>query len=195
LDESPHADTGDRRLLDIITTNSRRVNDIVESVLQISRREPSRPELLELASWLPAYLERYRAACDPPCRIALEASPGLRIEFDPENLQRVLNNLLDNALRHAAEKTGRAECRLQAQCDATGTQVLLDVRDHGHGVAAEDVPRLFEPFFSRSKGGSGMGLYLCRELCELNNANLVYHPTTSGETCFRIALAQQAGNA
>ena len=194
LDESPHPDAGDSRLLGIISTNTQRVNEIVESVLQISRREPPRPELLELAAWLPGYLERYRAACEAPCRVALEAAPGLLVEFDPENLQRVLNNLLDNALRHAAEKTGQAECRLHAHLDATGTQVLVDVRDNGDGVAPDDVPRLFEPFFTRSRGGSGMGLYLCRELCELNNANLVYHPTTSGETCFRIALARQAPN-
>ena len=69
---------------------------------------------------------------------------------------------------------------------------VLDVLDAGEGVAPEDEARLFEPFFSRSKGGSGMGLYLCRELCELNNANLVYHPTETGETCFRIAMARQA---
>ncbi len=192
LDESPQADAGDRRLLGIITTNSQRVNEIVESVLQISRREPPRPELLTLADWLPGYLDRYRAASAPAPRVALDAGSGLRVEFDPENLERVLNNLIDNALRHAAERTGRRECSLYAHADATGTQVLLDVLDAGEGVAPEDEARLFEPFFSRSKGGSGMGLYLCRELCELNNANLVYHPTETGETCFRIAMARQA---
>ncbi|KGE03721.1 sensor histidine kinase [Pseudohaliea rubra] len=195
LDESPRADADDRRLLAIITANSRRVNEIVESVLQISRRQPPRPELLNLPEWLPGYLERYRAACDSPCRIALDAAPELQVEFDPENLGRVLNNLIDNALRHGAEKTGRRECRLHAHADATGTQVLVDVLDDGHGIDPEDEARLFEPFFSRSAGGSGMGLYLCRELCELNNANLVYHPMDTGETCFRIAMARQAVDA
>mgnify|MGYP006272656035 CR=1 FL=1 len=195
LEESPAADPGDRRLLDIIATNSRRVNDIVESILQISRRQPPHPEHLELAAWLKAYLERYRASSERPGRVVLDAAPGLRIEFDPEHLERVLNNLLDNGLRHAEEGAGRRECTLRARADATGTQVLLDVLDPGAGVAPGDVGRLFEPFFSRSKGGSGMGLYLCRELCELNDANLVYHPEPAGDTCFRIAALRQQQHA
>lgn len=192
MDESPAvAAPEDRRLLDIITSNSERVNDIVESVMQISRREPPRPELLDLADWLRDYLERYRASSDGGSRVSLEADAGLRVEFDPENLERVLNNLIDNALRHAEAGGGRRDCTVRLQADPTGTQVLLDVLDRGDGVAARDENRLFEPFFSRSKSGSGMGLYLCRELCELNNANLVYHPVSTGETCFRLAMTRQ----
>lgn len=189
LVESPHADAADRRMIDIIVTNSQRVNDIVESVLQISRREPPRPELLQMPDWLHNQLDRYQSTRELRGALRCELAESLQIEFDPEHLQRILANLLDNALRHSAQKTGREHARLVLRSDSARNLAIIDVVDEGDGVAADDVPRLFEPFFSRSKGGSGMGLYLCRELCELNHADLFYHPTTAGESCFRMTVA------
>lgn len=189
LVESPHADAGDRRMIDIIVTNSQRVNNIVESVMQISRREPPRPELLPMPEWLHTQLDRYQATRGLRGALRCERAEPLQMEFDPEHLQRILTNLLDNALRHSEAKTGRAQARLELRSDAARDLAIIDVVDEGDGVAPDDVPRLFEPFFSRSKGGSGMGLYLCRELCELNHADLSYHPTAAGESCFRIAVS------
>ena len=68
---------------------------------------------------------------------------------------------------------------------------MIDVNDEGDGVPEEDRTRLFEPFFTRSRGGSGLGLYLCRELCELNNARLAYAPTSEGRSRFQVTLSQQ----
>jgi two-component system sensor histidine kinase PilS (NtrC family) len=68
---------------------------------------------------------------------------------------------------------------------------MIDVYDDGPGVDGQDVARLFEPFFTRSHGGSGLGLYLCRELCELNQARIAYAPTSDGRSRFQITLAQQ----
>lgn len=189
LVESPHADTADRRMIDIIVTNSQRVNDIVESILQISRREPPRPELLQMPDWLHAQLDRYQSTRGLRGALRCEVAEPMQLEFDPEHLQRILTNLLDNALRHSAQKTGREYASVGLRCDTARNLAIIDVVDEGEGVAADDVPRLFEPFFSRSKGGSGMGLYLCRELCELNHADLFYHPTAAGESCFRISVA------
>ena len=192
LVESPHADSADRRMIDIIVTNSQRVNDIVESVLQISRREPPRPELLQMPDWLHTQLDRYHATRGLHGALRCEIAEPLQMEFDPEHLQRILTNLLDNALRHSEAKTGRAHARLELRSDVVRNLANIDVIDEGDGVAPDDIPRLFEPFFSRSKGGSGMGLYLCRELCELNHADLSYHPTAAGESCFRISVALQS---
>jgi two-component system sensor histidine kinase PilS (NtrC family) len=191
LRESPHSNDADRRLLDIILTNSQRVNAIVESVLQISRREPPRPELLPMPEWLHSQLDRYQASRDLQGALRCETAETLALPFDPEHLQRILDNLLDNALRHSGEKTGRERARVTLRRDAARDLALIDVIDEGEGVASEDVPRLFEPFFSRSKGGSGMGLYLCRELCELNRADLLYHPTPEGESAFRVTVPLQ----
>ena len=192
LVESPHTDASDRRMIDIIVTNSQRVNNIVESVLQISRREPPRPALLQMPEWLHTQLDRYQTTRGLRGALRCETAQPLQIEFDPEHLQRILTNLLDNALRHSEQYTGNASARVELRSDDARDQAVIDVIDDGEGVSAEDVPRLFEPFFSRSKGGSGMGLYLCRELCELNHADLFYHPTAAGESCFRITVSLRA---
>ena len=114
------------------------------------------------------------------------------ISFDPENLERVLRNLLDNALRHSKLATGKETARIEVSLDFATHQTLLDVIDMGDGVPAADVPKLFEPFFTTVEEGSGMGLYLCQELCEINNADLRYLHTDRGESCFRISLNQSA---
>lgn len=189
LVESPQVDAADKRMIDIIVTNSQRVNDIVESVLQISRREPPRPELLQMPEWLDTQLDRYQATRGLHGALRCEVAEALQVEFDPEHLQRILTNLLDNALRHSQQKTGREQACLGLRSDMLRGLAIIDVVDEGEGVAADDVPRLFEPFFSRSRAGSGMGLYLCRELCELNHADIFYHPGADGESCFRITAA------
>jgi two-component system sensor histidine kinase PilS (NtrC family) len=68
-------------------------------------------------------------------------------------------------------------------------QPYLEVLDHGHGVPAANVDRIFEPFFTDRQGGTGLGLYISRELCELNRATLVYQPGDDGGSIFRIAFA------
>ena len=68
---------------------------------------------------------------------------------------------------------------------------LANLDNYNNGVPAQDLPKLFEPFFTTVAEGSGMGLYLCKELCEINNASLSYRPTAIGESCFRISLSQR----
>jgi two-component system sensor histidine kinase PilS (NtrC family) len=104
----------------------------------------------------------------------------------------VLANLLDNALRHSAMATGKETARIIVGLDFTAHQCLIDIIDPGSGVAPADQAKLFEPFFTTVAAGSGMGLYLCKELCEINNADLSYRPTNRGESCFRITLNQRA---
>ena len=87
---------------------------------------------------------------------------------------------------------GKETARVQVSLDFATHQCLLDVIDAGHGVPASDQPKLFEPFFTTVEAGSGMGLYLCQELCEINNASLSYRPTDRGVSCFRISLNQRA---
>ena len=76
--------------------------------------------------------------------------------------------------------------------DFASHQCLVDIIDSGAGVPLSDQPKLFEPFFTTVSEGSVMGLYLCKELCEINNADLSYRPTPQGESCFRLSLSQRA---
>ena len=116
----------------------------------------------------------------------------LLIEFDPENLQRILGNLLDNALRHSELATGRETAQLTVELDFSSHLCMLSVIDQGIGVPPAEREKLFEPFFTTVQGGTGMGLYLCKELCEINNSDLNYRPTEIGESCFIISLNQRA---
>ena len=193
LKESPDLAPSDTRLAEIIQHHCQRVNQTVESVMQISRREPPKPQYLLLSPWLTEFVGEYLNALPRPAEVTIQCDyRELLIEFDPENLQRVLANLLDNALRHSKLATGRETARIEVDLDSTLHLCQIDVIDRGSGVPASDQPKLFEPFFTTMDAGSGMGLYLCKELCEINNADIVYRTTPKGESCFRITLNQRA---
>jgi two-component system sensor histidine kinase PilS (NtrC family) len=146
-----------------------------------------------LSEWLGDFVGSYLKALNRPADISIECDyRELLVEFDPENLQRVVANLLDNALRHSAMATGKESARIVVSLDFTAHQCLIDIIDSGQGVPPADRAKLFEPFFTTVEAGSGMGLYLCKELCEINNADLSYRPTSRGESCFRISLNQRA---
>ena len=193
LQESPTLASEDERMAEIIQHHCGRVNQIVESVMQISRREPPKPESLQLQPWLTEFVGDYLEGLSRPAEITIRCDyRELLIEFDPENLRRVFTNLLDNALRHSQLETGNETARIEVELDFATHQCLIDIIDAGAGVPEGELGKLFEPFYTTIEAGSGMGLYLCRELCEINNADLSYRPTKSGESCFRIALNQRA---
>ena len=193
LQESPDLIPSDNRMADIIQHHSERVNRIVESVMQISRREPPKPEQQSLAPWLSEFDREYLNALNRPAEVTIDCDyKELLIDFDPENLQRVFTNLLDNALRHSKQETGKETARIHIDIDSTLHQYQINMIDNGSGVAFADRAKLFEPFFTTMSEGSGMGLYLCKELCEINNADLDYRPTGKGESCFRISINQRA---
>jgi two-component system, NtrC family, sensor histidine kinase PilS len=193
LKESPDLAESDQRMAEIMLENTARVNQIVESVMQISRREPPKPEYIQLQPWLSDYVAGYLNTLHRPAEVTVSCDYNeLLVEFDPENLQRVLGNLLDNALRHSAMATGKETAQLTVELDFASHQCLVNVIDQGTGVPLKERSKLFEPFFTTVAGGTGMGLYLCKELCEINNADLSYRTTNEGESCFRISLNQRA---
>lgn len=193
LQESPELSDPDRRMADIILHHCERVNDIVESVMQISSREAPKPQYLVLGTWLGETVAAYLNTLTRPAEITIDCEyKELLVEFDPENLQRVLTNLLDNALRHSKLKTNIESAKIVVSLDFSSHQCLLDVIDAGAGVKIADQAKLFEPFYTTVQEGSGMGLYLCKELCEINNASINYISTLQGESCFRISMIQRA---
>jgi len=193
LQESTTLSSDDQRMADIIQNHCGRVNQIVESVMQISSREPPKPEYLLLAQWLTDFVGEYLDDLHRPANITIECDYNeLLVEFDPENLQRVIANLLDNALRHGKLKTQQESARIFVDLDFSTHQCHVDIIDQGEGVPKSELPKLFEPFFTTIPEGSGMGLYLCKELCEINNADLTYRTTKNGESCFRISMNQRA---
>lgn len=193
LQESPDLTSADARMAEIIQSHCDRVNQIVESVMQISRREPPKPEYLQLSPWLTDFVREYLDDLNRPAQVTIDCDyKELLVEFDPGNLKRVLVNLLDNGLRHSKLETGTESVRIEVDLDFSTHQCFIDIIDYGSGVPSAELPRLFEPFYTTMEEGSGMGLYLCKELCEINNADLAYRRTDRGESCFRVSLNQRA---
>ena len=190
LAESSALSDDDLRLTEIISTHAERVSHIIDNVLRLSRRESSRPERFELEPWLSDFAQEFSRTLElreGELSIA-KVTENLEIRMDPSHLRQVMWNLCDNAVKYASE-TGGIMVELQAgQTQRTG-QPYLEVLDHGHGIDPQTVDKIFEPFYTDRSGGTGLGLYISRELCELNRATLVFQPRETGGSIFRIVFA------
>ncbi|MEM0955718.1 MAG: ATP-binding protein [Pseudomonadota bacterium] len=190
LNESESLTPEDQHLTGIIENHAQRMNSVIENVLQISRRQPPTPQKLALKGWLQSFLEEYRQTQPDADDISLSLpEEWLEITFDPSHLERVLGNLLDNALRHGRQ-ADQTEVALRVLKDPLARRCLIDVIDQGPGVAPAERAKLFEPFYTTVETGTGLGLFLSKELCEINNATLTYLPTPEGESRFRVAVTQ-----
>lgn len=190
LGESEELDAADRRLSQIIQDQSRRMNLVIENVLQLSRRRQTEPHLLDLKQWLEQFVADLRNSLAPDQTVHLDVGPGIvTTRMDAEQLQQVLVNLVQNGLRYSAQANPGAQVWLRLFHNALSELPTLEVLDDGPGVAQEHLMKIFEPFFTTESNGTGLGLYLSRELCESNQANLDYSPREGGGSCMRITFA------
>ena len=190
LAESAGLTDDEKRLTEIIQTHSEHVSHIIDNVLQLSRRESSRPERFQLEPWLNNFAQEFTRTLELQAgELAVsKVAEGLEVRMDPSHLRQVLWNLCDNAVKYATE-TGGILVELQAgRMQRTG-RPYLEVLDQGHGVDPTNVDKIFEPFYTDRSGGTGLGLYISRELCELNRATLVYEGRARGGSIFRIVFA------
>lgn len=190
LAESGTLSEDDLRLTEIIRTHAERVSHIIDNVLQLSRRESSRPERFALEPWLRDFAQEFTRTLElPDGELAVvDAEPGVEIRMDPSHLRQVLWNLCDNAVKYANKADGFL---IELNIGRTGRtgQPFLDVLDQGLGVDPGTADKIFEPFFTARSGGTGLGLYISRELCELNRATLTYRDRESGGSIFRIVFS------
>ena len=188
LAESPDLPPGERRLTEIIGTHSRRMNDIIETVLQLARRDRSNPRELELGPLVEEFTELF-----------LQHHPGLgkqlsvnvspletRVYADPRQIIQVLTNLCDNAISHFNREAGELRLEMRGGEAREYGGPFLEVIDNGGGIPAPVLKEVFEPFFTTSNAGTGLGLYIARELCESNRVRLEYADAPGGGSCFRL---------
>ena len=190
LAESDRLTDDEKRLTEIIQTHAEHVSHIIDNVLQLSRRESSHPERFQLESWLDDFAQEFTRTLELQAgEVAVaKVAENLEVRMDPSHLRQVLWNLCDNAVKYAGE-TGGVLVELQAgRMQRTG-RPYLEVLDQGHGVDPVNVDKIFEPFYTDRSGGTGLGLYISRELCELNRATLVYEGRAQGGSIFRIVFA------
>jgi len=113
----------------------------------------------------------------------------LSVYFDPTQLQQVVWNLCQNGLRYSADSKTNPRLELRVGITESSRRVHLDIIDRGPGINSAIAEQIFEPFFTTDKKGTGLGLYIARELCELNKATIKYIPSSKGGSCFRIEFA------
>jgi len=190
LGESQGLTEEDKRLTEIIQTHSGRVSHIIDNVLQLSRRESSRPMRVNLKSWVDDFASEFVRTLElQEGEFTVDNVPGdIEVRMDPGHLRQVLWNLCDNAVKYASE-TGGIMVEIKAGRMQSQGRPFLEVLDCGHGVDALTAEKIFEPFFTARSGGTGLGLYISRELCELNRANLLYLDRPGGGSIFRIGFA------
>jgi two-component system sensor histidine kinase PilS (NtrC family) len=176
---------GQARLFNIILDNAFRLNSIVLDVLQLNRRDRVQQVAFNLADMLSDFVENLQhTESFSPGIFEIGVAPGCVVHFDRGHFDQVLWNVCRNALRYSQRQTGSV--KLHAKCADEG-RVVLEVCNDGATIPIDLVQRLFEPFFTTSVGGTGLGLYIARELCEANGAKIEYR-SKEGNTCFRIVF-------
>jgi two-component system sensor histidine kinase PilS (NtrC family) len=190
LGESSGLTKDDQRLAEIIQTHSGRVSHIIDNVLQLSRRETSRPERLELKAWLEDFVDEFAGTLElQEGELAIgNIANDLAARIDRSHLRQVMWNLCDNAVKYASE-TGGIMVEIQGGRVSGHGRPFIEVLDCGRGVDEATADKIFEPFFTARSGGTGLGLYISRELCELNRATLLYLDRPEGGSIFRIVFA------
>lgn len=190
LRESDGLSGDDKRLTEIIESHSGRVSHIIDNVLQLSRRESSRPEILSLRPWLEDFSQEFTRTLElQEGELTINDVPGdLDVRMDRSHLRQVLWNLCDNAVKYASE-TGGILVEIRADRMQGKGRPYVEVLDHGLGVDASTADKMFEPFYTERAGGTGLGLYISRELCELNRATLLHLDRPGGGSIFRIVFA------
>ena len=189
LQESPVLTEDDKRLTEIIQTHSSRVSHIIDNVLQLSRRESGRPERLELRPWLEEFASEFESTLElQEGEFSVGDLPDdLEVRMDRSHLRQVLWNLCDNAVKYASETGGIMVEIMGGRMSGQG-RPYIEVLDCGLGVDEATADKIFEPFFTARSGGTGLGLYISRELCELNRATLLYLDRPGGGSIFRIVF-------
>ena len=190
LREDAGLSDANRRMSDIIQANTERVSTIIGNVQQLARRESTRPERMPLAEWVADFVQEFTSTGGhEQGQLAAEApDPDLEVRVDPSHLRQILWNLCENAFRYSVKAPeDRVDLRIGRL--AGSNRPYLEVLDRGPGIDSTISDRIFEPFFTSRASGTGLGLFIARELAQCNRALLVYEPRTGGGSTFRIVFA------
>ncbi|HWN06675.1 MAG TPA: ATP-binding protein [Steroidobacteraceae bacterium] len=179
-----------RRMSDIIRANAERVSTIIGNVQQLARRESTRPERMPIGEWLSDFVGEFISTGGHEAgQLTSEIpDPDLEVRVDPSHLRQILWNLCENAFRYSVKAPDDSvEVRIGRL--AGSNRPFLEVLDRGPGIDSTISDRIFEPFFTSRASGTGLGLFIARELAQCNRALLVFEPRTGGGSIFRIVFS------
>ncbi len=180
---------GDKKLTSIITMQVQRLDDVIKNVLQLSRHESSTPEAINIQQWCENFREEFCSRKQlqlSQFEIKFPKNP-LLVLFDASHLYQVFDNLCGNAINHNDKALSDIKITIEGGFDWDSDQGYVDVKDNGPGIKQETIQQIFDPFFTTSSKGTGLGLYISKEMIESNRARIRYisnHEHTG--SCFRI---------
>ncbi len=185
LSENPELSEQDQRLTSIIHRHCERVNKIIEDILQLSRRRPSNRETIDLVPWMQSFVNDFIEThhCLPNQLQWIPQMESVPVLIDVGHLKQILDNLCNNALKYGSPDYQP----IILQLAMNQHRPCLKLFDHAEPIRPEVVRHLFEPFFTTSTTGTGLGLYISRELAELNQAKLSY-ALENNKNCFMLCL-------
>jgi two-component system sensor histidine kinase PilS (NtrC family) len=190
LRESADIGEQDKRFIDIIQTNSRRVSEIIDNILQLSRKDTVKPQRLQLEDWCSNFVDEFVSTLELyEGQVSIQESQDAEVRMDPSHLHQIAWNLCENSVKYASETAGAIAVEIRFGRLPNGGRPFLEIRDHGPGIPAELEESVFEPFATGRAGGTGLGLYICRELCERSRATLRYRQRDGGGSIFQIVFA------
>ena len=181
-------------LVEVILRHAKRVNRLVQNIMQLSRqRTPDIKivDIYQLCSQSKTQIEE-GAEFDQPVIVLKAPAQTVVAPFDASQLQQVLTNLLTNALRHSYKATGLAWASIEFALQKDLSLPAVRIFDRGPGVSEADGEKIFEPFYTTEKSGSGLGLYIARGLCEINFATLSYIYNRHSRGYFQILFSDPA---
>ena len=173
-------------LYDMIFKQTKRMNQIIEDVLKLSRQAKPNKSLILPSLWLPEFIKENFTNHD----VFLHYNTQAGFYFDVSQIEQVLVNLINNGLRFSSKAHPHAYVTLEVY--EVGQNLHIDVIDTGTGVQPEHQQDLFNPFFTTDREGTGLGLYLSQAFCQANHANLQYIPNHE-HTCFRVSAESYKG--
>ncbi|MGH1541792.1 MAG: sensor histidine kinase [Arenicella sp.] len=192
LVDKKYTSKSDIKATNMIAKNCERINHIIEEVLSIGRSSHIEMENIALRYWLQSFLSNYCEYGSHPVSHVKLYCDELTVRFSRQHLHQIMTNLCDNAFRYA---TPNSEEPLIIVAKEVNEKSILDVISPGDKIQANIAEKLFEPFFSTGKdrGGTGLGLYICKQICALNLAELQYIDTEAGN-CFRLSFAHNSSS-
>ena len=181
-------DLADAKLTAIINTQVSRLNTIVENVLQISRQQRGTAEEIQVLPWLLTFRDEFcHSKHLDPEQLDIRVEPAeTLILFDASQLHQVIWNLCSNAITHSGMEPESVRIRIEGGFPVDVDQPYIDIIDNGPGINPDVAQQIFEPFYTTSSDGTGLGLYITKEVIESNRAKINYIAVPTGGTCFRI---------
>ncbi len=185
-----------QRLTRLVAENAERLKRIVDDVMEVAPGTPPSHRVIDARAEVAKICGEWARTVQLPLgegsrlKVKVPVEP-VGVVFEPDHLRRVMINLLDNARRHASEAPGAIVLKLKAD----GERAMLSVASDGPAIPPEVERYLFEPFFSTRSRGTGLGLYICKELCERYGATIDYRPGAAQDThrnVFQVVMRRGA---